>query len=133
MVTTGGTFTLKLLPSIAPRTVAQLRRLIAAHVFDSVYFYRVERGFVAQTATADDREVPLSKEQRSLISPIPEIPGTLNSQKRKRIIMGGAYWFPHQGTVSAALLLDYDSTRFEHFVPSQPNQTRIALHGLVSF
>ena len=69
----------------------------------------------------------------SQISPIPEIPGTLSSQKRKRIIMGGAYWFPHQGTVSAALLLDYDSTRFEHFIPSQPNQTRIALHGLVSF
>src|SRR5438132_760557 len=67
------------------------------------------------------------------ISPIPEILGTLNSQKRTRAIMGVAYWFPHQGTVSAALLLDYDSTRFEHFIPSQPNQTRIALHGLVSF
>ena len=69
----------------------------------------------------------------SLISPIPEIPGTLNSQKRNRLIVGGAYWFPHQGTVSAALLLDYDSTNFDNFVPSQPKQTRLALHGLVSF
>jgi len=70
MVTTGGTFSLKLLPGIAPRTVEQFLRLVRAGVYDSVYFYRVEQGFVAQTATADDREVPLTPEQRAIIAPI---------------------------------------------------------------
>ena len=44
-----------------------------------------------------------------------------------------AYWFPHQGTVSAALLVDYDGATFSNFVPAQPKQQRIAVHGLVSF
>ena len=104
MVTTGGTFTLKLLPSIAPRTVAQLRRLIAAHVFDSVYFYRVERGFVAQTATADDREVPLSKEQRSLISPIPlEVSTLLHTRGVLSLAYGDD---PNSGETSFSILLN---------------------------
>ena len=35
-----------------------------------MYFYRVEPRFVAQTATADDRELPLTEEQRAIIRPI---------------------------------------------------------------
>ena len=57
----------------------------------------------------------------------------VNSQLHKRTILGVSYWFPHQGTVSAALMLDYDSANFDNFVPSQPKQTRIALHALLSF
>ena len=51
--------------------MAQFLRLARAGVYDSVYFYRVEQGFVAQTATADDREVPLTAAQRAIIRPIP--------------------------------------------------------------
>jgi hypothetical protein len=52
---------------------------------------------------------------------------------RTRAIVGAAYWFPHQGSVSAALLLDYDGQTFHNFVPAQPKQTRLAVHGLINF
>src|SRR5262245_1039855 len=55
------------------------------------------------------------------------------SQLRSRTIVGGAYWFPHQGTVTAALMLDYDGQTFDNFVPAQPKNARVALHGLISF
>jgi len=55
------------------------------------------------------------------------------SQKRTRFIGGIAYWFPHQGNVSTALLLDYDDAKFDNFTPSQPEQKKIALHALVNF
>lgn len=56
-----------------------------------------------------------------------------DSQIRSRAIIGVAYWFPLQGAVSTALLLDYDGATFKDLVPSQPKQQRIALHGLLSF
>jgi len=52
---------------------------------------------------------------------------------RKRTIAGIAYWFPHQGNVSTALMLDWDSAKFARFVPEQLKQQRIAVHGLVNF
>src|SRR5207247_514162 len=41
-------------------------------------------------------------------------PNTTNDQKQNRTIVGVAYWFPHQGNVSTAILLDYDGQRFEN-------------------
>jgi hypothetical protein len=58
---------------------------------------------------------------------------TFTSQTRNRTIGGVAYWFPHQGSVSSAMLIDYDSQTFDNFLPAQPRQSRIALHGLISF
>jgi hypothetical protein len=55
------------------------------------------------------------------------------SQSRSRTILGVAYWFPHQGTVSAALLVDYDGQTFHDVVPAQTNQQRLAVHGLITF
>ena len=57
-----------------------------------------------------------------------------DSQQRERQIYGVAYWFPHQGNVSTALLVDVDNAKFKNF-PSTvpPTQRRIGLHGLVSF
>ena len=55
------------------------------------------------------------------------------SPVRERTIAGVAYRFPHQGTVSTALLLDYEKVDSKHFTPSVPKQQRIALHGLVNF
>ena len=57
----------------------------------------------------------------------------LHTQRRTHTVGGIAYWFPHQGSVSAALLLDYDSVTFDNFVPAQPAQHRIAVHGMVAF
>jgi hypothetical protein len=55
------------------------------------------------------------------------------NQKRDRQIVGVAYWFPHQGNVSTALLLDYDNATFKNFATPQPTQRKIAVHGLVNF
>lgn len=55
------------------------------------------------------------------------------SQVRNRTILGVAYWFPHQGNVSSALMLDYDGQTFDNFAPSQPKNSKVAVHGLISF
>ena len=57
----------------------------------------------------------------------------IGAQVRNRTIVGVAYWFPHQGNVATALLLDYDGQTFNNFTPSQPKQQRIAVHGLINF
>ncbi|MEN3338002.1 MAG: hypothetical protein V7647_1678 [Acidobacteriota bacterium] len=60
-------------------------------------------------------------------------PNRTASGTRDRVIGGIAYWFPHQGTVSGALLLDVDQATFHDFTAAQPTQTRIGLHALVNF
>jgi hypothetical protein len=57
----------------------------------------------------------------------------LKNQVRERTIAGIAYWFPHQGNVSSALLFDVDNATFDGFSPAQPTQRRIAVHALVNF
>jgi hypothetical protein len=61
------------------------------------------------------------------------IPGVtpFNDQHQNRKIFGGAYWFPHQGNVSTALLVDYDAQSFQNMTTT-PTKT-VALHGLISF
>jgi hypothetical protein len=56
-----------------------------------------------------------------------------DNQVRRHSVAGIAYWFPHQGAVSAALMLDYDSVTFDNFVPAQTAQHRIVVHGQVAF
>src|SRR5207244_8743879 len=56
---------------------------------------------------------------------------TLNDQHQNRAIVGIAYWFPHQGSVSTAILLDYDGQRFDH-INAAPVRS-ISLHGLLNF
>jgi hypothetical protein len=55
----------------------------------------------------------------------------LNEQKQNRTIIGGSYWFPHQGNVSSAILVDYDGQQFGN-ITTAPTKS-IAIHGLVSF
>ena len=55
------------------------------------------------------------------------------SGARTRTIGGVAYWFPHQGTLSTALLFDIEQLTFDGFVRPQPTQRRFALHALVNF
>jgi hypothetical protein len=52
---------------------------------------------------------------------------------RRRTIAGLAYWLPHQGSVSSAVLLDYEQVTNRRFLPAVPEQKRIALHALVNF
>lgn len=60
-------------------------------------------------------------------------PNTSKSGVRTREIAGIAYWFPHQGGVSSAIMFDVDNTNFDNFSPSQPTQRFIAIHTLINF
>jgi hypothetical protein len=51
----------------------------------------------------------------------------------ERWIGGVAYWFPKQGSVTAALLFDVETMAFSSWTPSKPTQQRIYLHSLISF
>lgn len=53
--------------------------------------------------------------------------------ERSRAIVGIAYWFPHQGNVSTAFLLDYEQTKSDRFSPAVAKIERIGVHGLVNF
>lgn len=51
----------------------------------------------------------------------------------QRTIGGVSYWFPKQGSVSAALLLDVETVKFTDWVTAKPTQQKIFLHTLISF
>jgi Phosphate-selective porin O and P len=55
----------------------------------------------------------------------------LNTQLQNRSILGAAYWFPHQGNVSTAILFDWD---YQHFtnITTAPVQV-FGIHGLINF
>ena len=50
--------------------------------------------------------------------------------RRNRTILGVAYWFPHQGGVSTALLLDFENVDNTDFEPVRPDERRYAVHAL---
>ncbi len=60
-------------------------------------------------------------------------PGTTvyNDQKQNRTIVGAAFWFPHQGNVSTAILVDYDAQSFDN-ITTAPVKA-VAVHGLLNF
>jgi hypothetical protein len=58
--------------------------------------------------------------------------GTTDGE-RNRTIAGIAYWFPKQGAVSAALLLDFEQVDNAGYEPFKANERRWAIHTLISF
>ena len=58
-----------------------------------------------------------------------EIP--FSAQKQNRTIFGVSYWFPHEGNVSTAILVDYDGQAFDN-ITAAPTKG-IAIHGLLNF
>ena len=58
--------------------------------------------------------------------------GPLNAE-RSRAIAGVAYWFPRQGSVSAAILLDYERVDNDNYSPARSDERRWALHTLINF
>jgi hypothetical protein len=63
-------------------------------------------------------------------SPAPGIT-TFDDQQQNRWIIGGSYWFPHQGNVTTAIMLDYDGQSFKNITTAPVHA--ITLHGLVNF
>jgi hypothetical protein len=66
----------------------------------------------------------------TLTSPAPGVT-LLQDQHQNRTIVGMSYWFPHQGGVSAALMLDYDGQSFDN-ITTAPVKS-ITLHALINF
>jgi len=54
-----------------------------------------------------------------------------SDQKQNRTILGVSYWFPHEGNVSTAILVDYDGQGFDN-ITTAPTKG-IAIHGLLNF
>ena len=69
--TNRGDLVLALYPDVAPRTRAQILKLVRLGVYDSTRFHRVEPGFVVQLTNAQNRKQPLSPEQRQAIVKLP--------------------------------------------------------------
>ncbi len=55
----------------------------------------------------------------------------LSDQHQNRTIVGVAYWFPHQGNVQAAILVDYDAQSFDNI--TTPELKAVSVHGLLQF
>lgn len=53
--------------------------------------------------------------------------------RKNRTLAGVAYWFPHQGSVSTAMLFDVEQVKYDSLAPARPAERRIALHALVNF
>ncbi len=53
------------------------------------------------------------------------------AQVRHRDILGLAYWFPHQGSVSSALMFDVDTRTFTGI--NSPTAQSLYVHGLIAF
>jgi Phosphate-selective porin O and P len=60
-------------------------------------------------------------------------PNTTADAAWKRVIAGVAYWFPKQGSASAALLLNLEQVTYDRFVPTRPTERRIGLYSLINF
>jgi hypothetical protein len=60
-------------------------------------------------------------------------PDTAISGRTNRTIVGAAYWFPHQGSVTTALLLNLENVDNKDFEPVRADERRLALHALVNF
>jgi hypothetical protein len=53
--------------------------------------------------------------------------------ERDRTIAGVAYWFPRQGSVSAAVLFDYEEVSNRNYAPMRPKERRWTVHTLINF
>ena len=78
-----------------------------------------------------DHQTPNTSSGFAPAATAPTATTSFGSQKQNRLILGVAYWFPHQGNVSSALLLDYDAQKFEN-ITTAPVRS-VALHVLVNY
>jgi len=52
---------------------------------------------------------------------------------RTRLVAGIAYWFPHTGPGTAAIMLDYEGFSTANTTPAIATEHRLYVHGLVNF
>jgi len=79
METTKGTIVLDMLPDLAPETVKQFLRLVAAGVYDGTLIHRVVPGFIIQGGALNYRNMPMTAAQTRLVHNLqPEFTNTPN-------------------------------------------------------
>jgi cyclophilin family peptidyl-prolyl cis-trans isomerase len=85
--TTVGPIAVELLAHVAPKHVAQIRKLIELGVYDGVSIVRIQRGFVAQVHEARHRSSALAPHQ---LEAIQRIPGEFSALSHERGVLSMA-------------------------------------------
>jgi hypothetical protein len=94
--------------------------------------YPYENGSSWEALLRYDHWTPNGTDVPAPASTAPVFGSTLFSdQHQNRTIFGIAYWFPHQGNVSAAILIDYDAQSFDNI--TTPETKAVSIHGLLNF
>ncbi len=99
-----GDLVLALYPEIAPRHVAQVKKLVRLGAYDSTYFFRIEPGFLIQITDILNRLDPLTDAQRAAHHPLP---AEFSTRLRHRLgTLSMARWEdPDSATSSFSILL----------------------------
>ncbi|XP_016459120.1 peptidyl-prolyl cis-trans isomerase CYP23 [Nicotiana tabacum] len=92
-------------PSVAPKTVEHIFKLVRLGCYNTNHFFRVDKGFVAQVAdVVGGRSAPMNEEQRAEAEKT--VVGELSEVKHVRGILSmGRYDDPDSGTSSFSMLL----------------------------
>ncbi len=96
LTTKDGKITIELRPDLAPKHVAQIKKLISQHFYDGIVFHRVIDGFMAQTGDPTGTGSGGSK--------LPDLKAEFNSTPFKR------------GTLGMARASDPDSANSQFFI-----------------
>nr|GMD25803.1 peptidyl-prolyl cis-trans isomerase CYP23 [Ipomoea batatas]GMD28723.1 peptidyl-prolyl cis-trans isomerase CYP23 [Ipomoea batatas] len=92
-------------PSVAPRTVEHIFKLVRLGCYNTNHFFRVDKGFVAQVAdVVGGRTVPMNEEQR--VEAEKTVKGEFSDVKHVRGILSmGRYSDPDSASSSFSMLL----------------------------
>ncbi|XP_055818677.1 peptidyl-prolyl cis-trans isomerase CYP23 isoform X2 [Solanum dulcamara] len=92
-------------PSVAPKTVEHIFKLVRLGGYNTNHFFRVDKGFVAQVAdVAGGRSAPMNEEQRAEAEKT--VVGEFSEVKHVRGILSmGRYNDPDSGSSSFSMLL----------------------------
>src|SRR5262249_15938169 len=94
--------------------------------------YPYENGSSIEALLRYDHFVPNTSSAFAPPASAPSPTTPFKDQHQNRSIIGAAYWFPHQGNVSTAILFDYDGQHFDNITTPAAVKT-FSLHGLVNF
>ena len=125
----GGAYTIRLLGSDAPATVARILKLVRAHYYDGHVFQRVEPNFVVQGGGPDASEyVGDARFMRDEVTAHSHLRGTLGISSRGRDT-GDAQWFFN---LTDNTRLDHDYTVFGEVVAGLDVVERIMAGNVIA-
>mmetsp|Transcript_408 Transcript_408/g.1113 ORF Transcript_408/g.1113 Transcript_408/m.1113 type:complete len:252 (-) Transcript_408:93-848(-) len=93
------------LPEVAPVTAAHIFELVALGLYTSNHIFRVDKGFVAQTADVDRRLLPMNAQQKAVASKTVPLEVVPDVKHVEGVLSMGRYDDPNSGTSSFSILL----------------------------